>query len=417
MLTRDPPAPAATLLRRLAWLRNLAVVGQLLAMAVAVIGLDMALPLAPMLAITGLLLLLNALTWWRLKQPWPASQPEVFTQLAADTMALAGQLFFSGGYANPFVSLLLLPVILAATALSAGYAWLAALFTGAVYSLLIFWHVPLPAAGELDAFNLHLFGMWFNFLISAGLVAWFVVQLAGSLRRREQELAAERERALRDAGVFALGMQAAGAAHELSTPLATMTVLARELKEEHRQDGELVEGLDLLIQQAERCKTLLTRLTVSAGVGRELAPVPLDVWLNETIEHWQLMRPSIVVVRRIEGSRPAPSIRPDPVLAQALVSLYNNAADVSPDEVEIEAEWDATQLQVRVLDRGPGLKPELAEAAGRLAWSSKGAGRGIGLLLTHAGIEHLGGEATLLPREGGGSLARVAVPLTALGAR
>ncbi|MEW5893761.1 MAG: ATP-binding protein [Pseudomonadota bacterium] len=410
----EASAPTLNLLRRLAGLRNLAIAGQALAIGVAVFGLDMALPLAPMLGIVGLLLLLNGLTGWRLRQPWPASEPEVFTQLAADSVALAGQLFFSGGYANPFVSLLLLPVILAATALSAGYAWLAAVFCGALYSLLIVWHLPLPAAGDLDAFNLHLLGMWFNFVISAGLVAWFVVQLAASLRQRERELAAERERALRDAGVFALGMQAAGAAHELSTPLATMTVLARELRDAHGQERELAEGLDLLVRQAERCKALLTRLTVSAGVGRTLEPVPLDAWLKETIEHWQLMRPHVGVACRIEGTRPAPPIRPDPVLAQALVSLYNNAADASPDEVTIEAEWDAERLRVRVLDRGPGLGPELAGAAGRRALSSKGAGRGVGLLLTHAGIEHLGGAARLMPRAGGGSEARVDVPLRAL---
>ncbi|NWG87515.1 MAG: HAMP domain-containing histidine kinase [Hydrogenophilaceae bacterium] len=417
MLTRQPPAPAATLLRRLAWLRNLAIAGQLLAIGVVTLGLDMPLPLSPMLGIVGLLIVLNGLTWWRLKQPWPASQPEVFTQLAADTVALAGQLFFSGGYANPFVSLLLLPVILAATALSAGYAWLTALFSGTVYSLLIFWHVPLPAVAELDAFNLHLLGMWLNFLISAGLVAWFVVQVAGSLRRREQELAAARERTVRDAGVFALGMQAAGAAHELSTPLATMTVLAQELQAGHAQDRDLAEDLGLLAAQAERCKALLTRLTVSAGAGREAAPVPLDEWLGETIEHWQLMRPTIVLARRIGGSLPAPLIRPDPVLAQALVSFYNNAADASPEDVAIEAEWDARQLRVRVLDRGPGISPELAEVAGRKRYSSKGEGRGIGLLLTHAGVEHLGGEASLALREGGGSIASVTVPLAALEAR
>lgn len=407
-------SPAANLFRRLVWLRGLAIAGQATAIAVASLGLDMPLPLAPMLGILGLLIALALLSAWRLKQPWPPTEPEVFAQLSADTAALAGQLFFSGGYSNPFVSLLLLPVILAATALSPRFAWFAALLCTAAYSLLMFWHVPLASISGTDAFNLHLIGMWLNFLISAALVAWFIVRLAASLRERERELADARERSVRDAGIFALGMQAAGAAHELSTPLATIAVVSRELQEEYGNDPELAEPIQTLRQQAERCKTLLTRLTVDAGAGRELEPRMLDMWLDETIEHWQLMRPDVAANIRLYGARPAPSIRPDPILAQALVSLYNNAADTSPTEVGIEAEWDDEQLQVRVLDRGPGLDAEQAGLAGRQAISSKGKGRGVGLLLTHAGVEHLGGTAMLAAREGGGSVASVSVPLAAL---
>ncbi len=407
-------SPAANLLRRLAWLRVLAIAGQALAIAIATLGLGMSLPLTPMLGILGLLAVLAALSLWRLRQPWPPSEPEVFAQLAADTVALSGQLFFSGGYSNPFVSLLLLPVILAATALSPRFAWFTALLCAAAYSLLMFWHVPLSAISGTDAFNLHLIGMWLNFLISASLVAGFVVRLAASLRQRERELAAARERALRDAGVFALGMQAAGAAHELSTPLATIALVSRELQDEYGNDPELAEPLQVLRQQADRCKTLLTRLTVSAGAGREAGPMPLDTWLAETIEHWQLMRPNVVVQVQLHGGRPALPIRPDPILAQALVSLYNNAAEASPENVGIECEWDTEQLRVRVLDRGPGISSELAETAGRQAVSSKGEGRGVGLLLTHAGVEHLGGEALLAARAGGGSIASISVPLVAL---
>lgn len=405
------------MLQRLFWLRNLAVAGQVASIAGVHYGFGMPLPLAPMFTVAGLLALMNLVAWLRLRRPWPASEPEVFSHLGVDIVALVVQLYFSGGYTNPFVSLLLLPVILAATALSARFAWLTALITAAAYTLLIFFHFPLPAPPGLDAFNLHLWGMWFNFAVSAALVVWFVVRLAASLRRRERELADARERSVRDAGIFALGMQAAGAAHELSTPLATIAMVSQELQEEYGNDPELAGPIQTLRQQAERCKTLLTRLTVDAGAGREPAPRLLDLWLDETIEHWRLMRPAIVAKVGLYGPRPAPRIRPDPILAQALVSLYNNAADASPAEVEIEAEWDAGQLQVRVLDRGPGLNAEQAALAGRQAIGSKDKGRGVGLLLTHAGVEHLGGTAVLAAREGGGSVASVSVPLAALGAK
>ncbi len=406
--------PAAGLLRRLFWLRWLGVAGQVLAILLVHAGLGMPLPLAPMLAIAGLLALMNLAVALRLGQPWPASEAEAFAHLGVDAAALAAQLYFSGGYTNPFVSLLLLPVILAATALPAAAAWLMALLTASAYTLLVFFHLPLPAPAGLDAFDLHLWGMWFNFAVSAALVVGFVTRLAASLRARERQLAEAREKALRDEGLFALGMLAAGAAHELSTPLGTVALVTRELEADYGDDPELAESLALLGAQTERCKALLTRMTAAAGVSRGGETLPLDEWLEKTVEDWRLMRPEVAAASRWEGARPAPAVRPDPVLAQALVSLYNNAADASPGAVAIEGAWDAQHLTVRVLDSGPGLPAELARAPGAGFFSTKGEGRGLGLALVQAAVERLGGRLALAAREGGGSAASLSVPLAGL---
>lgn len=400
---------AGQLLRRLFWLRNLAVLGQGLAIAAVHFGLDMALPLAPMLVLVGLLALANLAAAWRLRQPWPASGAEALSQLLFDIVILSAQLYLSGGYSNPFVSLLLLPVILAAAALPAALAWATAAVAVAAYAVLGFVFLPLPAPPGLDAFNLHLIGMGFNFALSAALVVWFVARLGASLRQRERELAAAREKAVRDEGVFALGMLAAGAAHELSTPLATLALTADELAADYGDDPELGPSLAVLKDQTGRCKALLTRLTTSAGVGRDAPTLALDEWLAETVEHWRLMRPRVNVACTWQGERPALAIRPEPSLAQALVSLYNNAADTSTD-VEIAGHWTADTLTVQVLDRGPGPAPETAEAFA----SSKGPGRGFGLALARAAVERLGGDIALAARPGGGSVATVRLPLARL---
>jgi two-component system sensor histidine kinase RegB len=164
----------------------------------------------------------------RIKSPLPP-EAKLFLELLADVAALTALLYLSGGSTNPFVSLYLLPLIIAATALTARYAWAMAGLTIACYSALMFFYLPLGHGHEMhsSAFNLHVLGMWANFLVSAVLIASFVATMSASIRGRDRELAIARARALRDEQVVALGTFAAGAAHELGTPLSTIAVLTK----------------------------------------------------------------------------------------------------------------------------------------------------------------------------------------------
>lgn len=442
MFSKDPGAlaPSTRNLQRLFALRNIEIAAQLLAMFVVIEFLDMPLPLQLMLPVSAALAGLNFLTWLRLKRAWPVTDVEFFGQLMLDVAALTALLFLSGGSTNPFVSLYLLPLTIAAATLRWTYTWIMAAVTLACYTLLLFYYVPLGQPGDPLApsgvictvggsahlqhqgqgsdFSLHVLGMWFNFLLSAGLIAFFVVRMAASLRERDSLLASAREEALRNERIIALGTLAAGAAHELGTPLSTMAVVAQELQREYADSPELSDSLRILRSQVDSCKGILTRLVASAGEARAEggAGQALDDYLNDLLSQWQLVRPAVSVKTEWRGPRPAPAIMAEQTLSQALMNLLNNAADASPGGVEIEGHWNEQELAIEIRDRGPGLTPEVAAKAGEAFFTTKGPGHGLGLglFLANATIERFGGKVRMFNREGGGACVQVTLPLSRL---
>jgi len=367
------------------------------------------LPLTAMLILLALHGGLNLIALWRLRQGRGGQAAEVMAYLMADAEAIAALVYYTGGYANPFISLLLVPLILCAVTLPARHAWAMTVWVGVLYSLLARYYQHLVlAVSEQTAIDLHLGGMWLNFLLTAALVAAFVTRLAMALRRREADLAQAREQALRDEQLFALGMQAAAAAHDLATPLSSLRVSLKELERDYAGDDELAPGIAVMASQAERMKAVLDRLAAAAGGARASGVLtrPLDAWLAEIFDHWRLMRPGASASLHLNGVRPGPVVREDAIMVSVLSTLLNNAADVSPDDLVLEAEWDVETLRLRVLDRGPGL----GEAG------DKEDGWGVGLMLAQAALERLDGNLALTPRPGGGLVAAVTIPLSRLAA-
>ena len=401
-----------------------AMLGRLLAVRVSLIagwtagivwlhwGLTIRMPLFPMAAVLGLMALFSLSTAWRLRLDVPATQMEFLAHLLADLTAFAVLVFFSGGATNPFVSLMLVPVIIAAISLRPRCVWLLAAVAGGYYALLLFYYQPLAIADPVAASAMHLGGMWFNFLISAALIALFVTHMQAALRTRDRELSALREKQLRDERIVALGTQAALAAHELATPLATIQTTAHELAVEFANDPDIGADCRLLEKQAQACKRILTQLAARA---QDSAPVtqPLDAWLAALIERWQVLRPDARITPRLPPDRRA--FTPPDGLEQAIQNVLNNAADVSPDAVEIDANTNADALLIEIADRGPGFTPEQKAQAGHVLFSARpGRGWGVGLALTHATLERLGGSLTLTERDGGGTRVRITLPWKAI---
>lgn len=427
-----PTAPYSprTLAATLAWLRVCAVVGQLV--TVFAVAHLLMLPIAEGALITGIAALaaFDVLVWWRLRQPWAVGETEVVAHLAVDTGVLCYLLYLTGGATNPFVSLYIVPIALAAMTLSPRHLAASVGIACFAYFVVLVWHEPLPDVAShamndaIDSsardFNLHVLGMAVNFTISAVLLGFFIWRLARDLRRRETLAQRERERALRDEAILAIATQAAGAAHELNTPLSTIRTLVGELRREHPADTPLGEDLGLLAGQAERCRDILRELVqVGSAQLTELAQVQtLAEFVADCAERFRLLRPAITLdITLADGAHPAP-LRIVPALRHAILNLLNNAADASTltasTKVEFAARDTDADIVIEVRDYGPGLPQIVREAAGMRFVSGKRDGLGLGLALTNATIERLHGTLHAESSPYGGTVTRLTLPLSAL---
>lgn len=406
-------------LRRLQWLRDFSIAAMLLAVLLAHPLFHTHVPWPPLLAGLALWTLISILTWRRLRKSREVTSHELLLHISLDILLLSLLLAVSGGPANPLTALYLPTLALAAAVLPARSAWSMALASILAYSLLWLFSPHLEVANVEHAMHMHLAGMWLGFAASALLIAAFVGRSTRALRLREQQLSRVREQALRDERIVALGNLAAGAAHELGTPLATMAVITGELQHDASLPAELRTDIELLGSQIQACKTIISRLAAEAGARRAAdgPPLPLHEWLQQLVARWQALRPHIQVQLDLpERITPdTPCMHGDANLEQALLNLFNNAADASPQAVDISASWDQTHLDLQIRDRGPGFLPQQLAQAGQHAFSSRPEGLGIGLLLSHSTLEHLGAEIRIQARsDGPGSLVQVHLPLTTL---
>jgi two-component system sensor histidine kinase RegB len=238
-----------------------------------------------------------------------------------------------------------------------------------------------------------------------------------SIRERDKDLALAREQALRNEQIIALGTLAAGAAHELGTPLATMAVVTGELQHEYAQNSEFQNNVRILRDQISHCKRTLTQLLADAGQARaeDVSGQAVDSFLRQVLDKWQLMRPSVKFTYHASGVEPPPQILNTQLLSQSILNLLNNAADASLKHIEVEVKWNHSELHLQILDYGEGLSGEAVQRAGQAFFTTKprGQGFGIGLFLANANIERFGGSVRLMNREGqdGGACTEVILPL------
>jgi two-component system sensor histidine kinase RegB len=271
----------------------------------------------------------------------------------------------------------------------------------------------MEAMPQEAAFNMHVIGMWMGFVISAAVVAYFVVRMANAVRERDEKLARAREDTLRNERIVALGMQAASAAHEMGTPLSTLAVVIGELRNETDALPEWRDSLTLLDGQVRNCKRILDKLLANAQDSMPQTAQSLEQYIVDTLDEWQLLRPTVHHHYHLSGTQPMPQMRIDPSLRAALLNLLNNAADVSPDKIDIHVRWDEKCFTLEIQDYGHGLTPEAAANAGSAFFTTKEEGRGLGLFLANATIEQMGGKVRLFNRENGGATTEVILPLKA----
>jgi two-component system sensor histidine kinase RegB len=410
-------SPIRNHFRRLFVARNVVIAVAALASVLLVATSTFKVPLPAVIAGIALLIVANLVTWQRLRLPQPLRDRELALHLIADIGVLSVVLYWTGGVDNPFASLYFLPVTIAALALPRREALgVAAVAAGGIALLLLF-HRPLgpwPYGAEIAAHFLTL-----------GLIVYIAMSLSAVTRTYDRLLSRARERELHDQHSVQLGAMAAGAAHELSTPLSTMAVLVQELRGSHPPtESEREEALRILADQIDFCRVSLSRLTDAAGHGRVGggAGFGLDRFLDQVIEDYEVGHPGVLISRRMNGLQPAPQIIGDRKLSQAILALLDSAAVASaattprPVPVAMSASWDDALLTIRVCDAGPDIALDAGNFLGDPLFATKAPGRGMGISLQSAAtaVRPFGGRLRLVRGEKSGACVELELPMSAL---
>jgi two-component system sensor histidine kinase RegB len=189
-----------------------------------------------------------------------------------------------------------------------------------------------------------------------------------------------------------------------------MAVVIGEMRHDTIAQSEFQESLTILDEQVRNCKRILdSLLRQSQEAANEL---PVEDFFRNLLDEWQLLRPTVHYSFQISGTPPSPPLRADAALRSALLNLLNNAADASPDKLDILMHWTGQNIKLEIRDHGLGLTPEAAARAGSAFFTTKQGGRGLGLFLANATLERMGGSVRLFNRDGGGASTEVILPLS-----
>ena len=319
--------------------------------------------------------------------------------LVIDVLVLTALLHGTGGATNPFSVFYLVYVALAAIVLTGRRAMAIAVLTMGAFGTLF---VRGSAAQEMErlhhgaAFSLHLYGMWFAYVVAAAVVGTFVARLVRAVRERERELWVAQEARARAERVAALGTLAAGAAHELATPLGTIAVVAKELSRVPEQpDVEAIRrDAHLLRTEVERCRRIVDDLAGRSGGDLAAAPLASSVGLVFDAVRDALGEQAARV--RFEGDGAATLQVPRQALVRALVNLVRNALDAS-GAAELRSEKHGVSVRFAVHDEGPGLPPEVLTHLAEPFFTTKTSerGMGLGLYLVRSFADASGGQLSV----------------------
>lgn len=412
-------------LLQLIQLRWLAVAGQLATILIVEFALDVPLPLMPMLTMLAVLVLFNLANWLRTRLALPISHRELFAGLLVDVAVLTGQLYYAGGVSNPFIYLYLLQVAVSSVLLQPRHTWAIVVVTSLGFAALTRWHQPLamPHLADASLSAPYIGGLLLCFVLNASLLVIFIGRIGHNLRQRDATLADLRQRAAEEEHIVRMGLLASGAAHELGTPLATLSVILGDWARMAPFAGEpeLREEIDEMQVQLARCKTIVTGILQSAGESRGEAPLEttLHDFLDELVAHWRATRPVQALEYRRDDLPDLPIIS-DTALKQMIDNVLDNALEAAPESPLrlMVACDDDEHLSLRVLDEGPGFAATMLERLGKPYQSSKGRpGGGLGLFLSVNVARTLGGTITARNRPEGGAEVLITLPLESLTAR
>jgi two-component system sensor histidine kinase RegB len=401
-------------LTRLRWL---AIFGQLATVLFVGLGLRFSLPVGACLAIIAASALLNVLVELLVPKNLRIEEQTATALLAFDVMQLAALLYFAGGIDNPFAILLLAPVTIAAVSLRSSQILIVVALVVLSASFLAVFHWPLPwRNGEvLELAPLYRLALWCALLVATAFICLYAARVAGEKRDLQTALSAAELVLQRQTHLSRLDGLAAAAAHELGTPLATIALVSRELGKA-KLPAEFSEDIELLNEQAQRCRTILSRLS---SLAEEPQP-PLDRFsLRHFLETLAAAyHPSSVAIEiRAEGEGPEPMAPGDAALSYGVGNFFENAVDFARTKVVLSASWTRELVTIDIRDDGPGFPHEILNQIGepylrartpRRLKSDPDAGLGLGIFISKTLLERSGAVVRFANLSEGGAQVEMA---------
>ncbi|MCC6888066.1 MAG: ActS/PrrB/RegB family redox-sensitive histidine kinase [Hyphomicrobiales bacterium] len=387
-------------------LRWIAVIGQTVTVLVVHFALDFRLPVYACLAVIALAAWLNVALRVRFSVTERLPPDRAAWLFAFDIAEIGMLLFLTGGLENPFSFLLLGPVLLAATSLPPRMIVMLAAFAACGTTVLAFYYYPLPWDVDEKPFHLpgiYVAGVWLATLLSIGFIGVHAWQLTEEARQLSDALAATELVLAREQHLSQLDGLAAAAAHELGTPLATITVIATELERAVEKDSPLIDDVVLLREQAQRCRQILGKLTELSADSEPFDRMALSALIEEVVAPHRHFGVVIKVTLNAHGT-PEPVGGRNPGILYGLGNLVENAVDFAATAVEVTADWDSDKVSVTIADDGPGFAPEIMDRIGDPYVTSRrrrrmnvgseaGGGLGLGFFIAKTLLER--SEATL----------------------
>jgi two-component system sensor histidine kinase RegB len=409
--------PGSPELASRSWLMRGRTLASLLGMG-GVLGVDLFgdwLPTTwPVLGLLAFMLASNLPLWRRMRTGRSLPDGAIAAVLALDIVLLTLVLALTGGASNPFSSAYLLYVAVAALLLSPSWTSGVVVVAVAAYSGLYWLDTTSEHHGH-HSMQLHLMGMWVAFIVVGPVVAYAITRLRKEAALAEHELALVRQRHERTEKLSALATLSAGAAHELSTPLGTIAVIAKDL-ERRELDAELTEDARLIREEIDRCSEILSQLAVDVGAG--IGEASQAVRVEDLVEELMASSPGVRLEAGPEVLQQSITL-PRRLSTQALRGLLKNARQASPGGQEVDLRLRALDdaLLVEVEDHGCGMSAEVQEHAGEPFYTTKatGDGMGLGLFFARSVTEHLGGRLDIDSEDGRGTVVAIRIPWAAQG--
>ena len=394
-------------LETLVRIRWMAIAGQLIGVLFVAYGLGYPLPLMECVTLIALSALVNAALVVRYGAVNRLSSFFAAILIAYDCLQLGGLLALTGGLHNPFSLLLLAPVSVSATSLPRQATFAIAALAVIIASLLSVFHLPLPwDPAENIVFNrIYVIGIWVSIVCGVVFISAYTMRVTRDARQLADALAATELALSRREQLSALDGLAAAAAHELGTPLSTIALAAKEMRAEVAEEGQLREDVELIIEQAARCRAILAKLrNLGSDGGDPFAEVPLTDLLAEVARPHE-GRGKAILFYNEPAAGPPPVFRRNVGLLYGLGNIIENATDFATETVRIETAWDEHRIALTITDDGPGFAPELIARLGEPylttrvrevpgANAEQPGGLGLGIFIAKTLLERTGARLT-----------------------